>query len=274
MDPNKGRRTRRSVVATLRAAHRQAAGWQPGERVAEIPVAENAGRVAHAGAARLPGAEQEGLPASGKRGYGAPLLEADVRTAIEMRGTLEGLAARHLAERGWMPQDIAAPLRECNRRGADILAKGHLLTMTWPLEPPEQALPRHAGELARCDRRCDRAQRPPALRLRRLIALDRSALPAEYEKLHRATAAPAGIRRAGAARVGARRDADARARVVGFRYWPAVRRAGLKNKSPGVLWTGARAGLWSGWRDSNSRPLAPMQVRYQAALHPRRSCAL
>ena len=51
------------------------------------------------------------------------------------------------------------------------------------------------------------------------IALDRSAA-GQYETAHRATSAPAGIRRAGAARVGAPEMLMREHAVVGFRYGP------------------------------------------------------
>jgi GntR family transcriptional regulator of vanillate catabolism len=49
--------------------------------------------------------EQEGLlEKAGKRGYVVRAFsEADVLCAIEVRGALEGLAARRLAERGIPP---------------------------------------------------------------------------------------------------------------------------------------------------------------------------
>lgn len=116
-----------SVVARLRqliVEGRLAAG----ERVAELPVA------ASLGVSRTPvrlafrALEQEGLlEPAGKRGYVVRRFsEADVRAAVEVRGTLEGLAARHLAERG-LSGAVQAVLADCLAEGAAVLAKGHLV---------------------------------------------------------------------------------------------------------------------------------------------------
>jgi GntR family transcriptional regulator of vanillate catabolism len=94
-----------SVVATLRqliVSGRLSAG----ERVAEIPVADRLGVSRTPVRLAFRSLEQEGLlEKAGKRGFVVRRFsEADVRTAIEVRGTLEGLAARHLAERGMDPE--------------------------------------------------------------------------------------------------------------------------------------------------------------------------
>ncbi len=115
------------VMATLRqliVSGRLAAG----ERVAEIPLA------ARLGVSRTPvrlafrSLEREGLlTRTGKRGYVVRRFsQADVRTAVEVRGVLEGLAARHLAERG-LPPEVDAALRASVAEGASLLAKGHLV---------------------------------------------------------------------------------------------------------------------------------------------------
>jgi GntR family transcriptional regulator of vanillate catabolism len=175
-----------SVVATLRqliVSGRLAAG----ERLAEIPVA------ASLGVSRTPvrlafrTLEQEGLLArAGKRGYEVrSFSEADVRSAIEVRGTLEGLAVRHLAERG-LPAEVRAALSACIDEGAEILRKGHLVEDD-------------VGRWSRLNKRfhdalvqshesrviADAIARNDHLPFASAdsIALDRGALPAEYQKL-------------------------------------------------------------------------------------------
>ena len=175
-----------SVVATLRqliVSGRLAAG----ERLAEIPVA------ASLGVSRTPvrlafrTLEQEGLLAkAGKRGYEVrSFSDADVRSAIEVRGTLEGLAVRHLAERG-LTAEVRAALTACIEEGAGILAKGHLVEDD-------------VGRWSRLNKRfhdtlvqshesrviADAIARNDHLPFASAdsIALDRSELPAEYQKL-------------------------------------------------------------------------------------------
>ncbi|MFO1270424.1 MAG: GntR family transcriptional regulator [Rubrivivax sp.] len=116
-----------SVVATLRQLI--VSGRLPaGERVAEIPVAERLGVSRTPVRLAFRSLEREGLLAkSGKRGLVVRRFsEADVRTAIEVRGTLEGLAARHLAERGLDPA-VKDVLQGCIEEGRAVLAKGHLV---------------------------------------------------------------------------------------------------------------------------------------------------
>ncbi len=175
-----------TVVATLRQLivnGRLAAG----ERLAEIPVAESLGVSRTPVRLAFRALEQEGLLAkAGKRGYVVrSFSEADVRSAIEVRGTLEGLAVRHLAERG-MPDAVRAVLRECIDEGAAVLAKGHLLD-------------EDVGRWSRLNKRfhdtlvqshesrviADAIARNDHLPFASAdsIALDRQSLPAEYEKL-------------------------------------------------------------------------------------------
>ena len=83
---------------------------EPGERVSELPLVERLGVSRTPLRAALVRLEQEGLleaiPTGGfaVRGFD----ERDLYTAIEVRGTLEGLAARLAAERGLSAQDLAA----------------------------------------------------------------------------------------------------------------------------------------------------------------------
>ena len=116
-----------SVTATLRK--QLIDGLYPsGSRVAEATVA------ATLGVSRTPvrlafrTLEQEGLlHKQGKRGLVVRgFSEADVLCALEVRGALEGLAARRLAERG-LPAAVGTMLQDCIDRGRDVLAKGHLV---------------------------------------------------------------------------------------------------------------------------------------------------
>jgi GntR family transcriptional regulator, vanillate catabolism transcriptional regulator len=115
------------VMATLRQmiVSGQLAG---GARVAEIPLAERLGVSRTPVRLAFRSLEREGLlKRSGKRGYVVrQFSQVDVRTAIEVRGTLEGLAARHLAERG-MTIEVQEALAASVAEGIALLAKGHLL---------------------------------------------------------------------------------------------------------------------------------------------------
>lgn len=125
MDPVKPKDTA-SVVASLRKLIID--GHYPtGGRLAEIPVAEALGVSRTPVRLAFRTLEQEGLlQTAGKRGFLVRgFSEADVLSAIEVRGVLEGLAARHLAERG-MPDDVRATLAACVGEGEQLLSSGHL----------------------------------------------------------------------------------------------------------------------------------------------------
>ena len=115
-----------SVVATLRQLIVEGR-YPAGTRLAEIPVA------AALGVSRTPvrlafrTLEQEGLlHKTGKRGLVVRAFdEADVVCAIEVRGALEGLAARRIAQSDPDPAVLAA-LRQCVADGEDVLASGRL----------------------------------------------------------------------------------------------------------------------------------------------------
>jgi GntR family transcriptional regulator of vanillate catabolism len=98
-----------------------------GERIAEIPTAEALGVSRMPVRTALRALEQEGLVVRlGARGYAARSVStAQVEAAIEVRGVLEGLAARRLASRLLDPQEEDAVDR-CLARGEAIFAKGHL----------------------------------------------------------------------------------------------------------------------------------------------------
>lgn len=174
------------VVATLR--QRIISGQLPaGERLAEIPVA------AALGVSRTPvrlafrALAQEGLlELAGKRGYVVRRFsDADVRTAIEVRGLLEGLAARHLAERG-LPPAVRDVLAQCIADGEALLAKGHLVpddVAGWSALNQRfhgALIHSHASHVI-----ADAIARNNHLPFASAdsIALDREALPAEYQKL-------------------------------------------------------------------------------------------
>ena len=86
----------------------------PGDRVSELSVAETTGISRTPIRAALQRLEEEGLvEAIPSGGYAVKSFsEQDVFDAIEIRGTLEGLAARFAAERGPSPSRLE-PLREC-----------------------------------------------------------------------------------------------------------------------------------------------------------------
>ena len=97
------------IKAQLQLREMILAGELPaGERIAELTVVQRLGISRTPVRAALMRLEQEGLleAMAGGRGYRVRLFsEADVADAIELRGTLEGLAARWAAERG-----LAEPL--------------------------------------------------------------------------------------------------------------------------------------------------------------------
>jgi GntR family transcriptional regulator of vanillate catabolism len=100
----------------------------PGKKLAEIPVAD------YLGVSRMPvrlafrTLEQEGLLRKGeKRGYLVrEFTQEDVQCALEVRGVLEGLAARRLAERG-VSEAVQAELQNCIELGNQILQKEYIV---------------------------------------------------------------------------------------------------------------------------------------------------
>nr|WP_275445815.1 MULTISPECIES: FCD domain-containing protein [unclassified Halomonas] len=66
------------------------------------------------------------LQRAGKRGYRVrEFTETDVLCALEVRGVLEGLAARRLAEQG-MTEETDTRLAQCIEDGRELLTKGYL----------------------------------------------------------------------------------------------------------------------------------------------------
>jgi GntR family transcriptional regulator of vanillate catabolism len=115
-----------SVVVSLRKLIIEG-HFAPGERLAELAVANalSVSRTPVRLAFRT--LEQEGLlQKAGKRGFVVrEFSEADVLCGLEVRGVLEGLAARHLAERG-MSAEVRAQLEGCLAAGRELLSKGTL----------------------------------------------------------------------------------------------------------------------------------------------------
>ncbi len=186
MDPIEVSADSTSVVAMLRQMI--VSGRLPaGERVAEIPVAESLGVSRTPVRLAFRSLEQEGLlEKAGKRGYVVRRFsEADVRTAIEVRGMLEGMAARHLAERG-LTSEVQAALAQAVADGAAVLAKGHLVDddiARWSAlnKRFHQAIVGAHESHVIGDAIARNNHLPFASA--DSIALDRGSLPAEFEKL-------------------------------------------------------------------------------------------
>ncbi len=95
---------------------------RPGEPLLEIAVAERLGVSRTPVRAALARLEEEGLLKRQGGTYAVRAFSvADVQDAIEMRGTLEGMAARLVAERGVRPLELA-PLRDAVTRIDALLA--------------------------------------------------------------------------------------------------------------------------------------------------------
>jgi GntR family transcriptional regulator of vanillate catabolism len=100
---------------------------KPGDRIAEIPTAEALGVSRMPVRTALRALEHEGLVVKlGARGYTPRAVDAATITgAIEVRGVLEGLAARRVAERRLTAAE-AARLDALLAEGDALFAKGHL----------------------------------------------------------------------------------------------------------------------------------------------------
>jgi GntR family transcriptional regulator of vanillate catabolism len=98
-------------------------GLKTGERLAEAALAERLGVSRTPIRQALPVLAQEGVLAeAGARGYVVRAFSAqDILDAIDLRGALEGMAARRIAERGPSPALLRA-LKEALAEGDAILA--------------------------------------------------------------------------------------------------------------------------------------------------------
>lgn len=97
--------------------------FAPGERLAEIPVAERLGASRTPVRLALATLEREGLVSPlGSRGYVMRrFTPKEIQDAIDVRGQLEGMAARLIAEHG-APRPLLLSLRECVREGDALFA--------------------------------------------------------------------------------------------------------------------------------------------------------
>ncbi|WP_455923193.1 GntR family transcriptional regulator [Pseudomonas putida] len=98
-----------------------------GERVFEVAVAEALGVSRTPVRIAFRTLEQEGLLVQhGARGYQVRSVSAqDIAGAVEVRGVLEGLAARQAAEQGLSDEQLAG-LRQCLVEGDELFDKGHV----------------------------------------------------------------------------------------------------------------------------------------------------
>lgn len=100
----------------------------PGDRVREVELASRLGVSRTPVRETLPTLAQEGLLT--KLDVGGFVVRAftpqEIMDAIDVRGVLEGLAARMLAEQG-PPRRLIHMLHECLREGDGIFGKGHLV---------------------------------------------------------------------------------------------------------------------------------------------------
>ena len=115
MNPSLGPSSSQTVRALLKLRELILSGeLKPGERVSELPLVDRLGVSRTPLRAAFVRLEEEGLleaiPTGGFAVHGFD--ERELYAAIEVRGTLEGLAARFAAERGLTTQDLAK-LREC-----------------------------------------------------------------------------------------------------------------------------------------------------------------
>jgi GntR family transcriptional regulator of vanillate catabolism len=101
---------------------------RPGQRVREVELASKLGVSRTPVRESLPILAQEGvLTQLDTRGFVVrAFTPQEIMDAIDVRGVLEGLAARMLAEQG-PPRRLLHSLQECLREGDAIFAKGHLV---------------------------------------------------------------------------------------------------------------------------------------------------
>ena len=100
---------------------------RPGQRVREVELASKLGVSRTPVRESLPILAQEGVLTQLERGFVVrAFTPQEIMDAIDVRGVLEGLAARMLAEQG-PPRRLLHSLQECLCEGDTILAKGHLV---------------------------------------------------------------------------------------------------------------------------------------------------
>jgi GntR family transcriptional regulator, vanillate catabolism transcriptional regulator len=100
----------------------------PGQRVREVELAAALGVSRTPVREALPILAQEGLLTQlDTRGFVVrEFTPQEIMDAIDVRGVLEGLAARTLAEQG-VPRRLLQSLHDCLREGDEIFAKRHLV---------------------------------------------------------------------------------------------------------------------------------------------------
>jgi GntR family transcriptional regulator of vanillate catabolism len=98
--------------------------FAPGERLAEIPLAEKLDASRTPVRAALATLEKEGLvEPSPSGGYMMRrITSTEIEDAISVRGNLEGMAARLIAEQG-VPRQLALQLKACLREGDEVIGK-------------------------------------------------------------------------------------------------------------------------------------------------------
>jgi GntR family transcriptional regulator, vanillate catabolism transcriptional regulator len=101
---------------------------RPGQRVAEAMLADMLHMSRTPFRQALPVLAKEGLLVeSGTRGYVVrTFTQSEILDAIDLRGVLEGLAARRIAERG-ASREFVKQLRACLESGDEIFKKRHLV---------------------------------------------------------------------------------------------------------------------------------------------------
>jgi GntR family transcriptional regulator of vanillate catabolism len=99
--------------------------FSPGDRVAEIPLAEKLGVSRTPTRAAMSQLEQDGLLlSSATGGYTVRSFTlAEIREAIDVRGTLEGLAAEIIAQRG-LSRSTLRELNDCLAQGDALIDAG------------------------------------------------------------------------------------------------------------------------------------------------------
>jgi GntR family transcriptional regulator, vanillate catabolism transcriptional regulator len=116
---------RQELQATLRIREMILRGeLAPGQRVAEATLAAQLGLSRTPIRLALPVLAQEGLLApSGKRGYAVRIFSmGEIVTALDIRATLEGMAARLLIERG-VSHGLVRTLKDCLGEGDALFAR-------------------------------------------------------------------------------------------------------------------------------------------------------